>query len=121
MTQTALATKPSSTNNRPAEESKDMKVNSPQVNGKTESLTKPKVTAGTGDIKQKPTGLELNSASPQLSVDELRKLRQAQQKLEWQKKHLQSRGVSEGMIGKESPQEGYDLNELVSEGMSSRL
>ena len=53
------------------------------------------------------------------SAEEVRKLRQAQQKLrkeEWQKKHGLQRGVGEGVVKEENCDEGYDLNELVSEG-----
>ncbi len=51
------------------------------------------------------------------SAQALLKLKQAQKKLEWQKKRQQSKAESEG-VAKDNNivQDGYDLNELVSEG-----
>ncbi len=72
-----------------------------------------------GGIVHKPTEEEsktAQSAQALSKADELRKLKQAQKKSEWQKKRLQSKADSGGVAKEEGVPDGYDLNELVSEG-----
>ncbi len=87
----------------------------------------PEVLAEAQGIKHKPTEGEIKpalsaaqTAAQLLSADEMRKLKQAQKQLEWQKKRMQSKvggeGVAGGVVYDEDAQDGYDLNELVSEG-----
>jgi len=92
-----------SANQRPDAELKQRVENTPKLNQcvKSESV-----------VVKSPL---VEGGADELSANELRKLRQAQRKEEWQKKHALQKTPSEDGVKDES--DGYDLEELVSEGM----